>query len=453
MTSFVLALLLLLQPPQLSIPKQPHAPQIERVEFQEIHYQLPAREMNPENIWLASADQKVPWSHTTEPISAKKLWEKAPRRGKGIKVAVLDTGIDKEHFDLVGRIVAEKDFTNSRSGTKDVQGHGTHCAGIVGAADNDRGVVGIAPECSFLLGKVLGDSGSGSSRGIALGIRWAVDNGADVISMSLGGGAPDPETRAAIQYAVSKKVYVVAAAGNSGPRDNTTEYPGSYEECICVGSSNSAGKISSFSSRGKALDISAPGEGILSTYPGDKLATLSGTSMATPFVAGCVAAILSEYDNKGFARPTTAEMIVQIQKVAFDLPPTGIDNTSGAGIIVPDAVAVVGQNPPSPPSPTPVIGQVEINLDDLTPAARERVLAADPDFGGIIIKRKTTTVEGLVEEFSVPTTLPTFFRVKIKGDWYEIPSTVITFKPEWLAKPTTLIITLHKGTVTKVEVK
>lgn len=427
---------------------------IEKVEFKEVTYQIPAREMNPENLWLASADQKIPWSHETAPISAKRLWEKAPLRGKGIKVAVLDTGIDKQHFDLVGRIVAEKDFTNSRTGTQDVQGHGTHCAGIVGAADNDRGVVGIAPECSFLLGKVLGDSGSGSSRGIALGIRWAVDNGADVISMSLGGGAPDPETRAAIQYAVSKKVYVVAAAGNSGPRDNTTEYPGSYEECVCVGSSNIQGKISSFSSRGAPLDISAPGESILSTYPGDKLATLSGTSMATPFVAGCFATILSEFDRAKVTRPTTVELLALVQKHAFDLPPTGRDNQSGAGIIVPDAVVVTGPPIGDPPVlPQPGIGQVEINLSDLTPEAQKRVLAADPDFGGIIIKRKTTTVEGLVEEFSVPTTNPSSFRVKIKGDWYEIPSTVITFKPEWLSKPTTLIITLHKGSVTKVEVK
>ena len=141
-------------------------------------------------------------------------------RGKNIKVAVLDTGIDEAHPDLKDAIDDARDFTRSRFGPIDRHGHGTHTAGTIGARQNDVGVVGVAPDCRLLIGKVLGDDGSGSSATVAAGIDWACDSGSDVISLSLGSPEPDDVLLAAVECAASKGKFIIAAAGNDG-RDNS----------------------------------------------------------------------------------------------------------------------------------------------------------------------------------------------------------------------------------------
>lgn len=204
----------------------------------------------------------------------------------GVVIAIVDTGVDKNHSDLVGKLVAGYDFVNNDSDADDDNGHGTHCAGIAAAITNNGiGVAGVDWNARIMPVKVLNASGSGSYAGIANGITWAADNGADVISMSLGGSSGSTTLQNAITYAAGKNVVLVAAAGNS----NTTaaSYPAYYTQCIAVGSTTSTDARSSFSNYGASwVDVAAPGSSIYSTYDGNTYATLSGTSMAAPHVAG-----------------------------------------------------------------------------------------------------------------------------------------------------------------------
>lgn len=246
--------------------------------------------------------------------------------GEGVRVAVLDTGIDTGHPALVNRLdlTAARNFSGSGdpADVTDRQGHGTHCAGIIAAEDVGAIMSGIAPRATIVPIKVLGDNGSGSLAGIAAGIRHAVAQRVDVISMSLGSGAddtdyeifsrPSAEQYAAIQEALAAGIVVVVAAGNSGRRSSLNEInpPGSYGGVITVASHNDAGIRSSFSSMGGELDLMAPGE-TFSTYargvpyrdargsrPGRDYEHLTGTSMACPLVAG-LAALLVQAGRAG----------------------------------------------------------------------------------------------------------------------------------------------------------
>jgi subtilisin len=254
---------------------------------QEKNYLLPFE--SPTSVAAEPHSQRKDWGHTN--LNIPDAWKTAT--GKGVTVAVCDTGVDY-HQDLQDAIVAARDFTGSRSGTQDVQGHGTHCAGIVGARNNDTGLVGVAPNCKLINAKVLGDGGSGTGTGIANGIRWAIQQNVDVISLSLGSDEEDPQIKAAVQDAIKAGKIVCAAAGNSGPNGNTIGYPGGTDGVCCVAATDVNDRVANFSSRGRQLTISAPGLQIDSTYPGNRYALLSGTSMATPYVAG-IAALFVEH--------------------------------------------------------------------------------------------------------------------------------------------------------------
>lgn len=272
-------------------------------------------------------------------------------RGEGIRVAVLDTGIDAGHPDLAGAIEAARDFTGSVAGPLDRQGHGTHTAGTIGARENSVGVVGVAPECRLLVGKVLGDNGAGDARQVAAGIDWAVEAGADVLSMSLGSPVPSREIEAALRRAVSAGRLVVCAAGNDG-RANSVGYPAAWEElAVAVGAVDEAGRLADFSSRGPQVDVCGPGVNVLSTYLDGGYARLSGTSMATPFVSGVVALALAKHRRDGGGTPLTnqAELVEHLQRTARDAGPTGRDSGYGYGLI--DPARVVGEEEPEPALP------------------------------------------------------------------------------------------------------
>jgi len=264
-----------------------------------------------------------------EAAHAPCVWDKTT--GQGIKVAILDTGIDRDHPDLLPNLKAYADFTRSPYGPEDKQGHGTHVAGIIAAADNGEGVIGIAPNAELYAAKVLGDRGTGSFQAIIDGIRWAINLGVDVINMSLGCAAEPPqEMHEAIKDAAAAGIIIVAATGN----ENTgVGWPAMYDEVIAVSAMTPGKERANFSNYGIKNEIMAPGVDILSTYKDGGYAKLSGTSMATPIIAGCAALYLGFCKANGLPRPTLEELHAKLAVSCEDLATPGRDAYTGDGLI------------------------------------------------------------------------------------------------------------------------
>jgi subtilisin family serine protease len=222
-------------------------------------------------------------------VRAAEAWDVS--KGTGVRVAVLDTGCQTTHPDLAAKIKAARNFTGgSASKVSDNDGHGTHTAGSVGAlTNNGSGVAGMGYDCELAIGKVLGPQG-GYDSWIAAGMAWSYQTaGAKVISMSLGGYGFSQTLENATNAAWDAGVVVVAAAGNDGA-DAGNHYPSASPNCISVAAVDPSGAMASFSNHGESVDLAAPGVKILSTYP-NGYAWLSGTSMATPHVAGAAALV------------------------------------------------------------------------------------------------------------------------------------------------------------------
>ncbi len=306
-------------------------------------------------------------------ISAPAAWDRIAG-ASGIKVAVLDTGI-ANHPDLSGRVILSKDFTGSPVGAGDQHGHGTHVAGTIAAnANNGVGVVGVAYNASLINAKVLGDGGSGSFSSVADGIVWAADNGAKVISMSLGANLDCPSIiQDAVTYAWNKGALIVAAAGNDGANDAHT--PANCTNAIPVGSTNQSDGRSTFSNYGPAVPIAAPGESILSTTNSGGYVSWSGTSMATPHAAGVAALIwASSYGTSNQAVKnrlfSTADRIAGTGSIWVN----GRINAAAAV-----AGSTAGQTPPtaSPsPSPSPTPSPTPLPAVSCTPRPAVRVITA-----------------------------------------------------------------------------
>lgn len=271
-----------------------------------------------------------------ELIQAPQLWNTT--KGKGIKVAVLDTGCDINHPDLKDRIIGGWNFTDDDRSNPDIftdyNGHGTHVAGTVAATENNAGVIGVAPEAGLLIVKVLNKAGSGKYEWIIKGIRYAIEQNADIISMSLGGPADVPELHQAIQAAVEKGILVVCAAGNEGDGDDSTNefaYPGCYNEVISVGAINLERDTSDFTNSHNQIDVVAPGEAILSTYLNGKYAKLSGTSMSAPHVSGALA-LIKTFTNQHFERPLS-EPELYAQLIRRTVPLGNSPKLEGNGLV------------------------------------------------------------------------------------------------------------------------
>ncbi|QHT60311.1 peptidase S8 [Paenibacillus lycopersici] len=259
-------------------------------------------------------------------IETEKGWG-VSKGSDNVLIGVLDTGVQADHPDLVGKIEAGTNLVDETSPPDDDVGHGTHVSGIIAAAvNNGEGVAGLTWFNKIVPVKVLDASGAGSTYSVAEGIIWAADHGIKVINMSLGNYAEAQFLHDAIKYAYDKDVVLVAASGN----DNTERpgFPAAYPEVLAVASTNADGTRSPFSNYGDYIDVAAPGMSIASTYPGSQYAALSGTSMASPHVAalaGLIRSINPDLRN--------TEVMDIIRKSAKDLGAKGKDKYFGYGQI------------------------------------------------------------------------------------------------------------------------
>lgn len=343
--------------PDDSKPPEIHLPEDE---------QTPAEVQTARQMGAASSDVLTPGARQLE---AHLAHEKGIT-GKGVKIAILDTGADLDHGDLKPRIVASRDWTGSPVGARDRNGHGTHCAGDAAAAKNDWGIYGVAYEADLIIAKVLSDAGSGRVDHIAAGIDWAVAQGADVISLSLGGPGTDRFIPAALERAEKAGVLIIAASGNDG-NARPINFPGNYEQSHAIGAVDLQGRLANFSCTGDRLFAVADGVNSRSTWPGDRFANLSGTSMSTPKIAGAAALWVQADAAAGGTKDATRHQRWKdwVSKNSTDLGTSGRDRSFGWGLPKLGALSLGGGGPGPVVPPLPRI----VTEADLTDAARARL--------------------------------------------------------------------------------
>ncbi|MGE5673844.1 MAG: S8 family serine peptidase [Mycobacterium leprae] len=272
-------------------------------------------------------------------IQAPQAWD-TTLGSSSVVIASVDTGVQLSHTEFSGKIVAGYDYVSGDATADDGNGHGTHTAGtFAGKLNNGAGGVGGCPNCKIMPVRVLDNNGSGTLTNVANGINWAANNGAKVINLSLGGGG-STTLQQAVDNAWNKGVFLACAAGNDGTSSTTNAYPGAYTNCFAVASTNSSDAKSSFSNYGTWVEVAAPGESIYSTWLNNGYNTISGTSMATPHVAG-LAGLLS---SQGL---TNAQIKDRICSTADKISGTGSYWSCGR---INYYKAVTGGTTPPPPS-------------------------------------------------------------------------------------------------------
>jgi type VII secretion-associated serine protease mycosin len=336
-------------------------------------------------------------------VGAPTAWDVA-NTGAATVVAVLDTGVDRDHPDLAPNLVAGRDIVNVDADPSDDNGHGTAVAGVVGAATgNGAGVAGVAWNAKIMPVKVLGADGRGFDADIASGITWATDNGADIINLSLGGFGSSTALDQAVEYALDHDVVVVAAAGNQAA--GLPSFPAAIPGVLAVTATDAQGRFAWFSNHGPWITLAAPGVNVVTTAlaPGPSLAIEpeTGTSFASPIVAGVAALLRERHPAWGWNR-----VAYELVRTARDSGPAGVDDAYGFGIV--DAAAALDVGPhgavsapdltgdasdlPSSPRVIPVGTaateglRLELDQDwfafDVPATAGARIMVTPPTFGG-----------------------------------------------------------------------
>lgn len=266
---------------------------------------------------------------------------KAGYTGKGVKIAVVDSGVNSDHPDL--NIVGGASMIDNSSAFIDRNGHGTHVAGVIAALNNSIGVVGSAPDAAIYSVKVLSSNGAGTLEDVLDGIQWAIDNKMDIINLSLTTDAHKPELQAILKKANDLGIIVVAAAGNIEIVDTKGNYvqvegdvlyPARYPSVIAVGSTNTNNRLSGFSYTGPSVELVAPGEGIYSTFSKNAFVNPAeyknseGTSVSTPFVA----AVFAQY-KEAYPHLTNGQLRETVKRSTIDLGVIGKDRLYGNGLV------------------------------------------------------------------------------------------------------------------------
>jgi len=284
-----------------------------------------------ENSIVTAAGQTTTWGYrTVKANTATSLGY----TGKGVKIAIIDSGINSKHPDL--KVAGGVSKVENSSAFTDGNGHGTHVAGVIGAQNNSIGTVGVAPDSLIYSVKVLSANGVGTLEGVVAGIQWAIDQKVDIINMSLTTINDDQALRDITQKAYDAGIVVIAASGNEREKGLYKDvlYPARFPSVIAVGSVSKLNKLSYFSNYGASQELVAPGEGILSSFTDSKTtsnedyAISEGTSVASPFVAGTFAQYMEAYPHL-----SNIQLRETVKRAAVDLGVKGRDNTYGNGLV------------------------------------------------------------------------------------------------------------------------
>ena len=249
-------------------------------------------------------------AYGVEMIKAKSIWPEA-QKGAGVRIAVIDSGCDINHESLKNNIAGVRNFTDEDKKNPNIVvdrvGHGTHVIGTICA--NGSNVTGVAPDAQIYVLKAINRTGTGKLSWVVNAIKYAIELKVDIISMSLGISENSAKLEKAIKEAVNNNIAVVCAAGNEGDGNSDSfeySYPAAYIDVISVGAVDKKGVPARFTNSNTTIDLVAPGVDILSTYPNNKFAVLSGTSMATPHVTGSLA-LLKNWSRNEFQRDLSQE--------------------------------------------------------------------------------------------------------------------------------------------------
>jgi thermitase len=328
-------------------------------------------------------------------IEAPQAWD-VTTGSSDVHIAILDTGVDLDHADLANKIISSINFSGSTT-VDDVYGHGTHVAGIAAAVTNNgTGVAGLGYNSTIMNVKVLGDSGSGYYSWIASGITWAADNGAQVINMSLGGPSSSLTLEEAINYAWSKGVVVVAAAGNSGM--SSPFYPAYCNNCIAVAATDVNDALPSWSNYGDWVDVAAPGVSIYSTLKDGNYGYKSGTSMASPHATGLAALLFTTVSDSNGNSRLNDEVRQRMEATCDNIGLTGI----GSGRI--NAAKAVGTTAVAPGA---ITGQVKDTKD------------GSPISGAGISDGTRSTVSNATGNYVIDSVPPGTYQITVNKSGYE----------------------------------